>query len=285
MITTLSFYDFDGTLMDTPLPDSGKETWLEKTGEEYPHIGWWSRAESLDPEVFDIKPFPSVLNQLNDDNAKADTYTVMLTSRMSKLQPQVEILLNKYDITFDDLSLKSGGGEKDERIKQYLQKFPDVTTINVYDDRDKEMKIFSKMKKEIGDKYQINIYRVNDGNFGLVENNFFIKNLINEEIKKIILESKENSKESLKRSKNIPNDIKEKIYKYMTSSSKYVTGGYVTGLLIPKELKSKTPKTDGLGFGADKDGFYLYTHRGRCKSYKNPESISVKDIEWVESTG
>ena len=186
MINTLSFYDFDGTLMDTPMPDSGREIWKEKTGEEYPHVGWWGRAESLDPNVFDIEPFPSVLNQLRSDTAKSDTYTVMLTSRMEKLKPQIEILLNNNGIVFDDLSLKKDNdGEKDDRIKEYLQKFPDVHTINVYDDRDKEMKVFSKMKSELGDQYQINVYRVTNGNFALVESVNIIEKLIIEEINRL----------------------------------------------------------------------------------------------------
>ena len=186
MITTLSFYDFDGTLMDTPLPDSGKEVWKEKTGEEYPHVGWWGRAESLDPEVFDIQPFPAILNQLRSDTAKSDTYTVMLTSRLEKLRPQVLRLLEIHGITFDDYSLKLGSdGDKDDRIKKYLQKFPDVDTINVYDDRDKEMRVFSRMKSELGDQYQINVYRVTDGNYALVEGINVIEKLIMEEIDKL----------------------------------------------------------------------------------------------------
>jgi hypothetical protein len=188
MIKTLSFYDFDGTLMDTPMPDSGKEEWKEKTGEDYPHVGWWGRAESLDPNVFDIKPFQSVLNQLRSDTAKSDTYTIMLTSRLEKLQPQIEILLNNHNITFDDLSLKKkSDGEKSDRIKEYLRKFPDVDTINVYDDRDKEMRIFSQMKNDIGDQYQINVYRVTDGNYALVEGVNIIEKLIFEEIKKFYI--------------------------------------------------------------------------------------------------
>ena len=182
MITTLSFYDFDGTLIDTPMPDSGKQEWKNKTGEDYPHVGWWGRPESLSLEVFDIQPYPSILNQLRSDTTKSDTYTVMLTSRLKKLQPYLEEILNKHNIVFDDLSLKQGGGEKDDRIREYLTRFPDVTTINVYDDRDKEMEVFSKMKDELGDLYQINVYRATDGKFSLVESNNIVNKIISEEI-------------------------------------------------------------------------------------------------------
>lgn len=251
MITTISFYDFDGTLMNTPMPDSGREIWKEKTGTEYPHVGWWSRADSLNPEVFDIQPFPSVLNQLRSDTAKSDTYTVMLTSRLVKLEPQIKYLLDMYNIVFDDLSLKKGSDdEKSDRIKEYLEKFPDVHTINVYDDRDKEMRVLSKMKMELEDQYQINIYCVTDGKYSLVESVNEVDKIIFEEIRKIINES----------------EVKH-------------------GLVKPDELKSKSSKIDEVSLGSDKDGFFVYTHRARSKSYKTPESIPVKDIEFIASTG
>lgn len=279
MITTLSFYDFDGTLMDTPLPDEGKKVWLEKTGEEYPHIGWWGRPESIDLEVFDIKPFPIILDQLKTDTAKSDTYTVMLTSRLEKLKPAIQLILDKYNIVFDDLSLKNGGGEKSDRIKKYLQKFPDVETINIYDDRDKEMKVFSDLKKEIGDKYLINVYKVIDGNYALVESRSLI-GIINEEITKYT-----EVKKSLKNSKNISSEMKELIEKYITSGTRYETGGRLYGLTMPEELKKKSKKTSGVSMGADKNGFFVYTHRARSKSYNKPDSIPVKDIDFIESTG
>lgn len=182
MITTLSFYDMDGTLLDTPLPDQGKQIWLEKKGSPYPYEGWWGRPESLDSTLFDIKPFPSVLNQLKRDQTKSDTYTVLLTSRMVKLQPQIETLLKQNGITFHDLSLKSGGEDKDVRIAKYLKKFPQVHTINVYDDRDKEILLFTKMKDDLEGEYQVNIYRVTDGNFALVSGKNPLERIVSEEV-------------------------------------------------------------------------------------------------------
>jgi hypothetical protein len=37
--------------LDTELPESGKQIYLDKTGKEWPHIGW-GKAESLDIEIF-----------------------------------------------------------------------------------------------------------------------------------------------------------------------------------------------------------------------------------------
>ena len=60
----LIIFDLDGTLMNTPSPEEGKPLWEKHYGEKYPHIGWWGRKESLDTNVFNIKPIPSVLSQL-----------------------------------------------------------------------------------------------------------------------------------------------------------------------------------------------------------------------------
>ena len=47
-------FDFDDTLFHTPLPEEGKKIWKEKTGQEWPHIGWWGKPESIDNEIFEI---------------------------------------------------------------------------------------------------------------------------------------------------------------------------------------------------------------------------------------
>ena len=48
-------------------------------------------------------------------------------------------------------------------------------------------------------------------------------------------------------------------------------------------VKGKTFK--GVSLGADKDGFYVYTHRAASKRYKEIEDIPQKDINFIESTG
>lgn len=57
------------------------------------------------------------------------------------------------------------------------------------------------------------------------------------------------------------------------------------GLPKPKELTAKTPKSKGVSFGMDKDGYFVYTHRARSKSYKTPALIPKSVIVWIESTG
>jgi len=41
----------------------------------------------------------------------------------------------------------------------------------------------------------------------------------------------------------------------------------------------------GFSCGQDKNGFYIYTHRARSKSYKTLADIPIKDINFIDSTG
>jgi hypothetical protein len=76
--------------------------------------------------------------------------------------------------------------------------------------------------------------------------------------------------------------MKEEILKYFAGGSTYHEGGIVHGLKKPK-VEGKS--FDGVGMGADKDGFFVYTHRARSKSYSSPDKIPVKEIKFIESTG
>ena len=91
-------------------------------------------------------------------------------------------------------------------------------------------------------------------------------------------EGNRDARESCKRSK-LPKDIKEKVLKMGLSKFE---NGRAYGLGKPK-IEGKS--FYGVSMGADKNGFFVYTHRARSKSYKSPEKIPNKDIEFIESTG
>jgi hypothetical protein len=48
--------------------------------------------------------------------------------------------------------------------------------------------------------------------------------------------------------------------------------------------KRHGPKT-GVSLAGDKDGFYVYTHRARSKSYSSPDKIPADRVKFIESTG
>ncbi len=158
-IETLNFFDFDGTLMNSPEPEEGKELYAKIMGTVYPYIGWWSKKESLEP--FDIKPIQSTVTELENRKNEPNSLTILLTNRIKELEPTVKAILEKNNLYFDDYNFKSQNNEKSDRIKEYIEKYPTVKNINVYDDRDKEIAMFQELKKELESQgIYVNIFHV-----------------------------------------------------------------------------------------------------------------------------
>ena len=88
-------------------------------------------------------------------------------------------------------------------------------------------------------------------------------------------------KEGLLSSKTFSKEMKEKVLPYIGSESYYVNKKVIE-LSIPK-IKGKS--FDGVSLGADKDGFFVCTHRARSKSYESPEKIPNSKIKFIKSTG
>jgi len=109
-----------------------------------------------------------------------------------------------------------------------------------------------------------------------------MKKIINSEIRNFLNESKyTKTKNAINRSKFLSKKMKDVILKYLGSGSSYHEG-VIRGLKKP-DIKNKS--FDGVGLGADKDGFFVYTHRAASERYATPEKIPQKDIDFIETTG
>lgn len=187
----LAVYDFDGTLMNTIEKEEGKQIWREKTGEEYPHRGWWGRPESLNTDIFDIQPIPKIHSKFKEDIADPNTYVIILTSRLEKLRPEVENILDMHGIEPDELIMKRGNETKGDVILGYIKKFSELEKIEVYDDfaggMEHKIKELTDIKDRLSENIEYNIYYVNssNGNYVLMESNNFILNLIHEELRNL----------------------------------------------------------------------------------------------------
>ena len=98
-------FDFDDTMCHTPKPEEGKIIWKEKTGTEWPYGGWWGKAESINPEVFDIPVNPWVYKKYLEAVSDPDNYVILATGRLKKVPNMlnhVETILNKHNISFDE---------------------------------------------------------------------------------------------------------------------------------------------------------------------------------------
>lgn len=169
MIKRLAAFDFDGTLMNTPEEEVGKRFWSHKKSMPYPYKGWWGRPESLDLDVFDIKPFPSVLTQLKKELVTPNTYVIILTSRMDKLRPQVQAILDANNIDVHKLDMKHATSDKGVKILRYVQEFPLLKVINVYEDRDTDLQSYEAIREKLPQGIEFNIYQADQGSLALTE--------------------------------------------------------------------------------------------------------------------
>ena len=103
------------------------------------------------------------------------------------------------------------------------------------------------------------------------------KNTIGEEPKNIF--------DQVKHSRKLSKDIKELILPLFIQSD---IGGtrYNKGRVFDLKIPNIVGKSfDGVSLGADKNGFFVFTHRARSKSYTEIEKIPNKDIKFIETTG
>ena len=137
-INKISIFDFDGTLADTPNKEDGIVLWEAKNKKDYPHKGWWGKPESLDENTFNIKLIPSTIDDYNKESEGDNALMIMLTGRIPKLANQVESILNKNGVIFDEYHYKERGDtftSKINTLKKLIEQNPNVTEIEMWEDR------------------------------------------------------------------------------------------------------------------------------------------------------
>lgn len=154
--TILNVFDFDGTLMDSPLPEQGKAKYKEITGNDWPHRGWWGQIDSLKP--FDVKPIESTKSLYNQYTVLPNSVNILMTNRLAKFEPVVKEKLNGLYI-FDYYDFKNDNREKPDRIKEILKNNPSIEIINIFDDMDEQIERFNRFKEE-NPELEINVFQV-----------------------------------------------------------------------------------------------------------------------------
>ncbi len=146
-------FDFDDTLCHTPKPEEGKIIWKEKTGTDWPYGGWWGRSESINPEIFDIPVNPWVYKKYLEAVADPDNYVILATGRLQKVENMrkyVDMILNKHNISFDEIYLNWGGDTynfKTKLFEQLIEKLG-VNEFIMYDDRSEHLVRFEEWAEE-----------------------------------------------------------------------------------------------------------------------------------------
>ncbi len=162
--TKLRIFDFDGTLISTPLPDVGKVTYKEQTGKDWPHSGWWGRRESLDLGVFEMTVIEDVHNDYHKIKNDEDVVRVMMTGRITPLSKQVELILEHHELEFDEYHYNTFGSTEQCKIKtlnDLLVKYPNVIDLEMWDDRIAHVAIFQKWGDELVSSGRLEKFNIN----------------------------------------------------------------------------------------------------------------------------
>lgn len=154
-------FDFDKTLIHTMEPEEGRRIWLREKGENFPHpVGWWSKPESMDIEVFypviNMWTYKHYKEAIEDEN----NYVFIATGRMQKLQKEVDRILDFHGFKFDDVFCNWGGETfkfKTKLFEQIMRKNPKAEEFILYDDRYEHLKKFVEWAEEAEKVYKIPI--------------------------------------------------------------------------------------------------------------------------------
>lgn len=154
-IKKIAIFDFDGTLVDSPVPTMVKKgkgevatcpVYKAKTGKDWPHTGWWSKADSLDMDIFDIPVIDETIGYYHDHKDDPEIMMIMMTGRLPKLSKHVEKILEAKGLVHFDRHVYNNGGSTDESkvnsLDEFLSEFPHVEEIVMFDDRLKHVPIF-----------------------------------------------------------------------------------------------------------------------------------------------
>lgn len=160
--TKLYVFDFDATLVDTPLPDDGRRIWKEKYGFDFPSksadeveknkkiTGWWGRKESLDMDTFDMPMIPEVKSAYESVKDNSDVMKVMLTGRRGNLSDEVKKILDDKGLKFDMYLFNNKSDTltaKLDYLNDILTNNPNIKDVTLFDDRTEHIDTFKNWGK------------------------------------------------------------------------------------------------------------------------------------------
>lgn len=156
MPTKLHIYDFDKTTFKSP----EKPDWWTQ--------GWWGRDESLGPPCVPEKPGPDWWNGAVVAKAKrsisdSDVHAVLITGRIAKFKQRINTLLRQAGLNFNEVRLSTGKNTEAFKLaafKDLLAKNPDVTEVEIWEDRSPHLGTFKKFFESVGLKCEAHLIKI-----------------------------------------------------------------------------------------------------------------------------
>jgi hypothetical protein len=142
-------FDFDGTLIHTPTPESGKSEWEKKTGLSWAGRGWWGNKESLNTNVFYPPVNQWVYNYYEKYLQDEENYVFIATGRLHRLENSVQKVLDLHGISCD-LYCNTGGDTfnfKRHLFETLIKNNPNATELIMFDDRHEHLYQFVEWAK------------------------------------------------------------------------------------------------------------------------------------------
>lgn len=180
----LKIYDFDGTLVFTPGPDTlvngvpalqVYDEWLVESGQpKRKWQGWWGRTETLMPPIFGVQDhdhgwcLPEEL--LNDELAALhaeqiqdeENLVVLMTGRHIKMKHPdrkehvAKCILDGYGLKFEEYHFVSTGMPtlqfKCNTIEHILRENPSIREVEIWEDREAHYSKFWEFVKWLQNK-------------------------------------------------------------------------------------------------------------------------------------
>jgi hypothetical protein len=143
-------FDFDGTLIHTPTPETGRGEWEKKTGLSWAGRGWWGNRESLNTNVFYPPVNQWVYNQFEKYLADDENYVFIATGRLDRLKVSVQKVLDLHGISCD-LYCNTGGDTfnfKCHLFETLIKNNPKATELIMFDDRHEHLHQFVNWAKK-----------------------------------------------------------------------------------------------------------------------------------------
>ena len=216
--------------------------------------------------TYEVKPLNRSLEPLPSEEDFERKIHVGSLIKGTELGKENELTGKVINIVEDD----------DNNIKYY----------EILDDKSAIEKRINPTSIEIYEPYEDNLFGDDEGMLTAFHPNTYNESFyptINEKLS--LQEQTTDVKEKIERSKKIPKELKDKLISMIVKAGIHGTkynNGVVTYL---RKEKVDGKSFDGVGIGADKDGFFVFTHRARSKSKPELNKIPDKDINFIKSTG
>jgi len=155
------------------MPEAGKREYQEKTGNPWPHKGWWGRPASL-MEPLTWKANQSVVQAYKESEKDPTALTLVVTGRhddskktvkdRSRVVDRVQEILADYGINVKlghNFFPKTFGGTLEFKlnlIRKLVERHSDVTEIRMWEDRPEHADAFEEFSDVVG--IPINVNRV-----------------------------------------------------------------------------------------------------------------------------